>query len=402
MLTHLSLTVNGNQSSNRLNVGIDMGRRKWAVNVLDTATGRHHGHMFTGPDCARNTYELIRNLKLNGREVDVIYEAGRNGFTPARELAALGADVTVLPVNKLEVVKAGKKAKTDGLDAYTMSERDARAAGFPRVWVPPVEHEVRRRMTRERDRLLEDIKRNNNRILSILERWPVGYSGGHRAASAWRVEIKIWRRSEAIPGRLPEGECRCIEAMVREIGTLEKNLAAWEKRIDAELARERQQAKELGIPCAPDILMQYKGIGRLFAVGLCWYVGDFSRIRNGRKMASLLGLVPMPWDSGTKTRCQGISKAGPSDIRRLMIQIAWLWSRHQPDSPITRKWQAKLLQKGAVRRKAIVAMARQLSVAFLRLINENIELEGAIKNLPLALSPARPHPPMAGMVHTGD
>ena len=402
MLSHLSFTLNEKQACNRLNVVIDMGRRKWAVNVLDTATGRHHGHMFTGPQCAQSTYDLIRKLKHSGREVDVIYEAGRNGFTPARELAALGAEVTVLPVNKLEVVKAGKRAKTDRLDARALSERDARAADFPRAWVPPVADEVRRRMTRERDRLMEDIKRNNNRILSILERWPIGYAGGHRAASAWRLEIKGWRSSGSIPASLPEGEYHCIVAMVREIETLEKNLTAWEKRIDAELSRQRQQAKESGMPCNPDLLMQYKGIGRQMALGLCWYVGDFSRIGSGRKLSNLLGLAPTPWDSGKKNQCQGISKAGPSEIRRLMIQVAWVWSRHQPDSVITRKWQPKLLQKGAVRKKAIVAMARQLSVAFLRLINENIELEGAVKNMPLAPPPASPKPPLAEMALTGD
>jgi len=395
MMSHLSFTLNGSQPNSRVNVGIDMGRRKWAANVLDTASGRHHGHSFIGQEHTENTYNLIEKLVSTGREVDVIYEAGRNGFTPAREMMARGANVTVLPVNKLEVVKAGKKAKTDGLDAYNLSERDARAPGFPRVWVPPVEDEVRRRMTRERERLRKDIKRNNNRILAILERWPVGYSRGHRTASEWRREMKGWQKAGVVPQRLPDGERASIAAMVREIEVLEKNLAAWEKRIDAELASQRRQAEEQGMHCPADILMQYKGVGRQLAIGLCWYVGDFSRIGNGRKMASLLGLAPMPWDSGAKNRCQGISKAGPPDVRRLMVEIAWVWVRYQPDSLITRKWLPKLQQKGAIRRKAIVAVARQLSVAFLRLINENIELEGAVKNLPFALPAASPRPPMA-------
>ena len=395
MLTHLSFTVNEKQPRGRLNVGIDMGRKRWVADVLDTATGRHRSHSFIGLDCAADARSLVRGLLKTGREVDVIYEAGRNGFTPARELAALGAAVTVLPVNKLEVVKAGKAAKTDRLDARTLSERDARTAGFPRVWVPPVDDEVRRRMIRERERLKEDIKRNNNRILAILERWPLGYTGGHRPAARWRTDLRNWRSSGTVPNNLPESECRCIAAMVRELEVLEKDQAAWERWMDKELERQRQQAEASGMHCAVDILRQYRGIGRELAMDLCWGVGDFFRFSNGKKLSAYLGLVPMPWDSGRMHKCQGISKAGPADLRRLMVEMAWLWVRYQPDSAIAWKWQAKLADKGRSRRKAIVAVARQLAVALLRLVNENIEPQGAVKNLPLAPPPARPGSPMA-------
>jgi transposase len=402
MLTHLSLTLNEKQPHGRLNVGIDMGKRRWVADVLDTATGRHHSHNFTGTDCAASARNLVQRLVKTGREVDVIYEAGRNGFTPARELTALGAAVTVLPVNKLEVVKAGKAAKTDRLDAHTLSERDARAVGFPRVWVPPVEDECRRRMIRERERLQEDIKRNNNRILSILELWPAGYTGGHRPAATWNAHLQNWRRTGAVPKELPENEYNAIAAMVRELETLEKNLAAWERQMDKELKRQRQEAQKSGTYCTVDILQQYKGIGQEMATALCWIVGDFSRFSNGKKFSSLLGLVPMPWDSGKMRKCQGISKAGPADLRRLMVEMAWLWVRYQPDSVITRKWQPKLAEKGRSRKKAIVAVARQLAVAILRLLNEGIEIEGAVKNLPLVPPPARLGSPMHQNGRFGD
>ena len=90
MLTHLSFTLNEKQPRGRLNVGIDMGKKRWVANVLDTASGRHHSHSFIGMDCAAEARNLVKGLLRTGREVDVIYEAGRNGFTPARELAALG------------------------------------------------------------------------------------------------------------------------------------------------------------------------------------------------------------------------------------------------------------------------------------------------------------------------
>jgi len=326
--------------------------------------------------------------------VDVIYEAGRNGFTPARELNQVGANPVVLPVNKLEVVRMGKKGKTDGLDACTLSERDARAAHFPRVWVPSIGEECRRRMIRERERLQTATKRTNNQILSVLERWPQGYSGGHRAAARWRQDVQEWRRTGAVPKQLPELEAECIEAMVRELDVQEANLVAWEERMNGELEAQRREAEERGLRCAIDLLIQFRGIGRQIAMSLCWIVGDFGRFSNGKKFSAYFGLTPLPWSSGAMNKCQGISKAGPGDLRRLMVELAWLWVRYQPESTITRKWQAKLREKGRARKKAIVAVARQLSVALLRLVNEGIEPEGAVKNCLLAPLPPRPGSPM--------
>ena len=77
-------------------------------------------------------------------------------------------------------------------------------------------------------------------------------------------------------------------------------------------------------------------------------------------------------------REQGISKQGNSNLRRLSIQLAWLWYHWQPDSKITKKWSAQLQKKGRQRKTAIVAMARQLVVALYRDIVKGEPMEGAI------------------------
>ena len=103
----------------------------------------------------------------------------------------------------------------------------------------------------------------------------------------------------------------------------------------------------------------------------------------------------MPWASGGTSKCQGISKSGNPELRRLLIELAWLWSRHQPDSPITRKWAGALARKGRSRRTAIVAMARQLAVALFRLLKHGEALEGAVKNKPVQVPAAAPDSPLA-------
>ena len=47
------------------------------------------------------------------------------------------------------------------------------------------------------------------------------------------------------------------------------------------------------------------------------------------------GLAPTPWQSGAVAREQGVSKAGNARLRTMMIQLSWLWLRHQPKSALT-------------------------------------------------------------------
>jgi transposase len=63
-----------------------------------------------------------------------------------------------------------------------------------------------------------------------------------------------------------------------------------------------------------------------------------------------------------------------------MIELAWLWVRWQPDSPISRKWKPRLEKRGRSRKTAIVAVARELAVAILHLAKDGVEIRGAIKN----------------------
>jgi transposase len=77
-------------------------------------------------------------------------------------------------------------------------------------------------------------------------------------------------------------------------------------------------------------LMLYTGVGWVGAWTLVLEILGWREIANRRELASLVGLVPAPYNSGTMVRDQGISKAGNRRVRALMIQLAWLWLRYQP------------------------------------------------------------------------
>ena len=126
------------------------------------------------------------------------------------------------------------------------------------------------------------------------------------------------------------------------------------------------------------LLMRLKGIGPEFAAVL-WLEALFRSFGNRRQVAAYAGLAPVPWQSGGIDRDQGIAKAGNPRLRKTMIQLAWLWIRHQPGSAISH-WFAQRVgtARGRVRRIAIVAVARKLLVALWRYVTQGVVPEGAV------------------------
>ena len=120
----------------RSTVGIDMGQYNWVMGVLNRSTGKYRSYSFVGSGKEQICYSKIETYLNSAEEVHVCYEAGRYGFTPARVLHNLGAEVTVLPVNKIEVVQSGKKAKTDKLDARFQASLDPKFKRFLRCTFP--------------------------------------------------------------------------------------------------------------------------------------------------------------------------------------------------------------------------------------------------------------------------
>jgi transposase len=95
-----------------------------------------------------------------------------------------------------------------------------------------------------------------------------------------------------------------------------------------------------------------------------------------RQLGSHLGLTP---DSGSATRCQGISKAGNSWARRVLIEVAWHWRKYQPGSPLSQWYACKTAdQSPRIRRIMLIALARKLAISFWRYIETGLGPDAAI------------------------
>jgi transposase len=377
--------INRTAQEGRMTIGVDMGGTLWATAIHDWDSGKDS--YFALKDKGNVPKERMLFGKVGeavkaGRRVDVYYEAGRYGYWVAREVMKLGATPHILPVNKLKVLMCGKVVKTDKLDAKFLGGLHP-ADETPEVHIPTLDEEGCRDAERELARITKSIHRLNAQLISLVERTPLKTPDGHRTSTLWRRQVVLWNKCGAL-SRMSKMMALRMGNMIDELELAERHAAKWQETIDAKIAEDAKAKDEARALRTMTLrkLESFKGIGPKISRLFAWETGDFSRFKNGKHFSSYIGLAPCPWASGTMNRDQGISKSGRKCLRTMAIELAWLWAKHQPDSWLTRKWKARLDQKGRSRRTAIVALARQLMVALWRFIVKGEAIEGAVINKP--------------------
>jgi transposase len=167
----------------------------------------------------------------------------------------------------------------------------------------------------------------------------------------------------------------------RELDRLElllEQIKAIEAERDALLATADKAASVEAAALQPvAMLLALRGLGPDFT-SVLWSEGLSRHFSNRRQIASYAGLAPTPWRSGSIAHEQGVSKAGNPRLRTTMIQLAWLWDRHQPQSALT-LWFRKQSKRG--RKTAIVALARKLLVALWKYVTTGVAIEGAVTKI---------------------
>jgi len=173
-------------------------------------------------------------------------------------------------------------------------------------------------------------------------------------------------------------ECRRLAKLIDDIAEVEAEMAA--RIVKPKTANPKRAAapapSRLQTKAAE--LIKLSGVGVHFSAVLAGEV-YYRTFRNRRAVGQSIGLAPSPFQSGDMARDRGIAKAGNSRARKAMIELAWMWRRHQPDSALSKGFDERVGdRKGRVKRIAIVAMARKLSVALWRCLETGLVPEGAV------------------------
>jgi transposase len=124
---------------------------------------------------------------------------------------------------------------------------------------------------------------------------------------------------------------------------------------------------------------QPRGFGRLSSVVIDREVGDWERFNNRRRVGSYTGLCPGEASSGNTRLQTCVTKHGNPRLRAALVEAAWRLVRFQPNYKPIIKWRRILakgaLATGAARKKAIVAVARQLAVDLWRIRTGRVQAE---------------------------
>jgi transposase len=363
-------------------VSLELSRSNWLITSLSPGKGekmsRHGVPAGNVAELSALFAELERKAEVRtgqGYPIITIQEAGLDGFWLHRVLQQQGIESHVVDPASIAMPRRRRRAKTDRLDGETLLRALlAYKRGEPRVCAmvvaPSPGEEDRRRLCRERRTLIEERVTHGNRIKGLLFAQGIFDFAPMRRDRRARLEALRTGDGRELPPHLKAQigrELDRIELLLGQIKTVE---AAQ----DALLAAARKPASEDAAPDPVTMLLALKAVGANFAAVL-WSEAFYRQFANRRQVAAYAGLAATPWQSGGVRHEQGVSKAGNPRLRTTMIQFAWLWIRHQPQSALTR-WFKQRSPQG--RKRAIVALARKLLVALWKYVTQGVVIEGAV------------------------
>src|ERR1700757_9932 len=361
-------------------MSLELSRSTWLITSLSPGKGEKMSkHSVTAGDIGGiEGFVEVRRKAAAGTggtfPIIVIQEAGLDGFWVHRALQQEGIESHVVDPASIAVPRRRRRAKTDRIDGETLLRTLlAWTRGEPRVCamvVPPTpEEEDCRRVCRERAILLQERIRHTNRIKGLLA--GQGITSFNPLHKDRRQLLDAARTGD---GRPPPHQLKA--EILREMELIELLLR---QIADVEAAREvLAGSKTAKVPSPVVLLKQLKGIGPEIA-SVLYFEGLFRSFGNRRQLAAYAGLAPTPWRSGTVDQEQGISKAGNPRLRRTMIELAWLWQRHQPASALSRWFHTRVgNERGRIRRISIVALARKLLIAVWRYVTQGEVPDGAV------------------------
>jgi transposase len=288
----------------------------------------------------------------------VILETSSEAFRIADAALAAGHEVRVVPATLVRQLGVGDRStKTDERDARRLSEVSCRI-DLPSVHVPSERSRQLRSQLRSRETLVETRTKTINHVRGWLRQQLLKLGRGTTMTLPERARLAATNAAILIPVHI-ERVLQVIELLNVQVLDANKQLLA--------------AAKECAV-CRR--LMTIPGVGPVTAVGFVASIDDPSRFARADRVPAYLGLTPGENSSSERQRRTGITKAGPTSVRRVLIQAAWTAWRY-PNEPMT-KWARRVAERRGTF-VAIVALARKMSTIMFALWRDKSEYRSAAR-----------------------
>jgi transposase len=313
-------------------VGLDYSQRAVQLCVLDPA-----GRVL----CNRAVPDDADAIDRAVRRLGAVRGAALETCTGAADLAQQLTDRFAWPMHLAHpgFVSRMKQSpdKTDFSDARVLADLE-RVGYLPRVWIAPRNLRELRTLVRDRQQLVAQ-RRNVKLQIGALLREHRQRCGHSRWSRPWR----LWVEHQA---RLPEQARWVMQQRLRRLEWLQQEIRMVEQRL------ERAAADDATVRW----LRAVRGLGPVTAWTLRAEVGRFDRFRSGKQLARYCGLTPCNRSSGDRQADAGLIRAANPELRRVLIEAAWLLARLEP------RWRQladRLKARGKPSTVAVAAVANR-------------------------------------------
>ena len=204
----------------------------------------------------------------------------------------------------------GGRVKTNRRDAMQLA-RLARSGDLTPVYVPRVEDEAIRDLTRAREDTICALQDAKFRLKAFLRRQDIGDRGranGGPAHLRWLSEVVCPTPAQQI---VFQEYVRAVNEHTERLGRLEQEL--------------QEQVKAWRLSPVGDALQALRGVQFTVAVTIVAEIGDLTRFENPRELMKCLGLVPSEYSTGERRQQGAITKAGNTHARRVPVEGAWAY-----------------------------------------------------------------------------
>ena len=354
-------------STTKLFVGLDVHKDSITVAYAPQKRGAEVISLGTIGTRQCDIDKLTRKLLSRSPSLVFVYEAGPCGYWLYRYLTRKGFACWVVAPSLIPR-KAGDRVKTDRRDAIKLAHT-MRAGDLIPVYVPEVEDEAIRDLSRAREDAKKDLKSAKLRLKSFLLRQDIRYTG----RANWRAAHLRWLGTVICP---TPAQQIVFQEYVRAVNEHHERV----QRLEAEL---KDQVGSWRMKPVVTAIQALRGIQFITAVTLVAELGDITRFDNPRQLMGYLGLTPSEYSSGRQRRLGGITKAGNGHARKALVEGAWAYRfpakvskllqlrlENVPQEIQDISWKAqvrlcrryrRLTARGKHPNKVIVAIAREMA-----------------------------------------